>query len=114
MTDIQVINEKPLSIIEVKEMLNDLKKKNGELNERATKTKEHIDSVVNLSKKEAAELREKIIKLNIPRFKDRHIDKLIEIMPADMDSIRVLFSGESIALNPDDIKQIIAIMKDYA
>lgn len=114
MTDIEIINERPLSIIEVRELLNEIKKKSGELSEKGTKTKEHIDNVVKLTKKEAEELREKIIKLNISRFKDRHISKLIEIMPTDMDSIRVLFSGESIALNPDDIKQIIAIMKDYA
>lgn len=114
MTDLKIIEEKPLSLVDVREKLNEIKKKNKELSERGTKTKEYIDSVVKLTKKQAEELREKIIKLNIPRFKDRHINKLLDVMPTDIDSIRVLFSGESLALKPEDIKQLTDVMKDYS
>lgn len=111
MSDIKIILEEPISSVDLFEQLKDIKKKNKELNQKAQKTLEFLSAIGIPKQKEAQELKKKIIELNIPRLKERHISKIIDIMPEDMDSLKALFSGENITIKQEDLKRILLLLK---
>lgn len=113
MTDIKVISETPISMVDVKERLKVIEKKNKELGDKGVKTKEYLESFVSLDVKKVKELKEKIIKLEVPRLKDRHIVKIVDIMPSDIDSVRALFAGDPITIKQDDLQKIAGSVKEY-
>ena len=57
MPEIQIINEKPVTLYEVKDKLADIKKRDKELSFRAKKTEEFINCVSLLKDKKAKERR---------------------------------------------------------
>lgn len=110
MPDIKIISERPLSLAELKEKLEHIEKRDGKLGLRATKTKDYL-SFVKITIKEAEELKKKILELNIPRLKDRHVVKIIDFMPKDIESLKMLFAGENITIKQEDIKKIFDVIK---
>ncbi len=111
MGELKIIEEKPITLTELKTKIAKIEKRDEELPFRANKTKEYINSFKTLSNKEIKELRGKIEELNIPRLKDRQITKILDIMPEDLDSMKILLSGESITVKEEDMKKIIAAIK---
>ncbi|HLD02953.1 MAG TPA: hypothetical protein VJC07_04600 [Candidatus Nanoarchaeia archaeon] len=110
MSEIEIINEKPLLLAELKEKLADAHKKNKEPSFRSTKTKEYLDMFATDSKK-AKEAFKKISDLNVGRLKDRHIVKIIDIYPEDMNSLKAIFTGENLTLKTEDLKRILECLK---
>ena len=74
----QVVEEVPLNIVEVKEMLRKIKERDEELNFRAQKTAEYLEAIQTIKPKQAKELKEKLEALEIPRVKEAQVQKIIE------------------------------------
>lgn len=111
MANIELINEMPITMAELKEKLEEIKKRDKELNARAQKTHDYLNKFVEIKAKDAVKLKEELSKLNIPRFKDRHIVKLIDIMPQDIESLKLIFAGENITIKQDDLQKILNALK---
>lgn len=106
MAEFTIIEEKPLTMDEVAEKIKKVEKRDKELGFRANKTKEYLANFTEKNKK-VNELRKKLQGLDISRLKDRHIVKIIDIMPDDIDSLKVMLSGEAITLREEDLKKIL-------
>src|SRR3990167_11021963 len=87
MSEISILNERPVSIYEVREKLNEIKKRDKELSFRAKKTEEFVNNVQLLKEKKAKELYDDLINLNIEKLKPRQIVKIIDVIPKDSDKI---------------------------
>ena len=111
MANLNVINETPISSLELKEKLEAINKRDKELGNKATKTLEYLNTFVSIKQKEADDVKKKIINLNIPRLKDRHIAKVIDIMPKDIDGLKLLFTGENITIKQEDLNKILEVIK---
>ncbi|MDD5331465.1 MAG: hypothetical protein PHE43_01405 [Candidatus Nanoarchaeia archaeon] len=112
MSSIQTINEVPLTLVEMKERIEKVEKRDKELNFRATKTKEYLGTFTkDMDLKTATELKKKITELNIPRLKDRQIVKIIDLMPQDLDSLKILLIGENITIKNEDLEKILQVIK---
>ena len=109
--DIETIEQKPMSISEVKEKLESIKKDKKELNFRATKVYEYTNDAAPKKKKEVDELYKKIEELNIPRLRDRQIIKIIDIMPEDVEVLKTVLSGEGVTLKAEDLTKIFEMIK---
>jgi DNA-directed RNA polymerase subunit F len=109
----RVISESPVSMVEVKEEIKRIKKRDTEPSFRVTKVDDYINSFVVLSLKDEKELIEKIEKLGIPRLKDEHIKKLIDLMPITLDQLKVILQGYVITVNQDNMKKLVAVFKEY-
>jgi len=110
MSDIKIIVEDPISSVDLFNELNKIKKKDKELNPKAQKTFEYLSAIGIPKEKEVEELKKKIIGLKIPRLKERHINKIIDIMPGDLDSLKTLFSGENITIKQEDLNRISLLL----
>lgn len=109
--EIETIEQTPLSVSEVKERLEGIKKISKELNFRATKVYEYVNEFAKNKKKDVDAIYNKIEKLGIPRLKDRHIIKIIDVMPESVESLKAIMSGENTTLKADDLKKIFEVMK---
>src|SRR3989344_3549397 len=98
MPEIQIINEKPVTLYEVKDKLADIKKRDKELSFRDKKAKEIL---------------EELEKNNADKLKLRHIVKIIDVLPKDLESLKILFTNEPVALKQEDFEKLIEIVKKY-
>lgn len=110
MSDLKVLNEKALTLAELKGRLESIEKRDKDLSFRANKTKEYLNNFSSKKLKDVDALKKKIEDLNVPRLKDRHIAKIIDIAPKDTDSLKLLLSGEAITLKEEDIKKIVSLL----
>ena len=109
----QIIEEQALTMAEVKEHLAKIKKRDEELNFRANKTEENLNTVVEIKPAKAKELKEKLEELSIPRLKDVHICKICDILPDTVDELKVVLQGYTITVTNDNMKKIIDVVKNY-
>ncbi|RLE39428.1 hypothetical protein DRJ17_00565 [Candidatus Woesearchaeota archaeon] len=109
----EIVEEKSMNVAEVKEELKKIKKRDKELGFRANKTEEYLQAACKIDQKRAKELYEKLENLKIPRFKDIHINKIIDILPKTIEDIQIMFQGYPITITQENIKKILDIVKEY-
>ncbi len=107
MAEIETIEDIPISLPEVKEAIESMNKRDKVLSPRATKVLDYISKVNNLKLKEFSELKKKLQECGVERLKEKHIAKIIDIMPLDIDSLKAVFAGDSIILKQEDLKKIL-------
>src|SRR3989344_5713386 len=110
MSNIELIEESPMSLVEVKERLAEIKKRDKELDARALKVEEYVHKFAN--EKKTKDLADKLKKLDVSRLKDRNIKKIVDIMPQDSDSLKSLFTGDNLTLKQEDLQKIISVIHD--
>jgi len=107
----EIINEKPVCLAEVKEILN--KNDVNSLSFEQKNALDHASTCAKLSLKEAKELEEKIKSLNLRTVKDEQIVQIIDILPRTIEDINIIFKNVSIKPSEMDIKEILKIVGDY-
>ena len=108
MPEIEIIQETPLTLNELKTKLDAVKKRDKELSFRSNKTSEYLTG---FTEKKKEDLKKKIQDLEISRLKDRQIVKIVDVQPEDIESLRTLFVGENLTLKQEDMKRIIECLK---
>lgn len=110
MTQPTIISEKAVDIYEVKEELKSIEKKEGELSFRSQKTKEYLDDVSQMSDSDAKKAREAIAALDIPRFKEEYVAKIIDVKPTSVADLKQLVQTFGVTVKDDNLKQIVDIL----
>ena len=111
MADIEILEQKPVALVNVKEKLAEHKKKFKELNFRAGKVYEYVNEFVTLTGKQAGEKQKKLSE-TVSRLRDKHIVKILDLMPEDANSLKIIFAGEAVSLKPEEQKQITDIVNE--
>ena len=111
MSDTQIISEAPISIYHLKKELEKIKKRDTELNFRANKTEEYLNQIATL--KNSDELFDKIMKLNIPRLREQHVQKIVDIAPITINDLKVIIQGYTITINNESMKKIVDAVNEF-
>ena len=111
MPEIETIKEKALSLVEVNSLLDKIKKRDKELGQKGQKTQEYINKMVKIDEKKAKEIKSKLEKTELQRLKQKHIVKIIDVMPKDVDSLKSLFASEPITLKQEELIKILECLK---
>lgn len=114
MPDEQIVSEVPITMAEMKEEIDKVKSRDKDLNTRSTKTMEYISHFKVPKLKESKEMYAKIEKLGIPRLKDQHINKIIDLMPKTVDELKVILQGYTLTVNNENLKKIVDIVNEYS
>ena len=109
----EILSEQPISLVDLKKEIKRIKKRDKEPNFRVTKMEEQLNQFVQLTQKDADELEKEIQKLNVPRLKDIHIKKIIDLLPASVDHLKVILQGYTLTVNQENMKKIVAVTKKY-
>lgn len=108
-----IIEEKPLPMYELKSEIGKIKKRDGELNFRSGKTEEYLNVFVELGPRKGKEFLDEIQALEIPRLKEEHIYKIIDVMPTDVESLKLLLHGYTLSVSKENMKKIVDVVKKY-
>lgn len=99
---------------DVKHTLEKIKEKEGELNYRAGKTYEYLEQFAKLNPKKSKELFEALTKLEIPRVKEQHIVKLIDVLPTTGKDVKVALQGYAVTITNENLDKIAATIAEFA
>jgi DNA-directed RNA polymerase subunit F len=111
MTNIKIIEEKPLTMGKLKKELENIKKRDKELSFRAARTEEYLQSMPVEDK--ADDIYKKVEKLDIPRLKDIHIVKIIDTMPKTAEEVKAILQAYTITVSNDNIKKILDALQEF-
>ncbi|MDO8555794.1 MAG: hypothetical protein Q7R96_01300 [Nanoarchaeota archaeon] len=111
MAETDVLSESPVALAELKEKLEAMKKRDKDLGFRANKTLEYIEQFMSKKSKDIAAKKKALMDLNIGRLRDRHIVKMLDVMPEDLDSVKAILSGENVTLKQEDLKKILEVVQ---
>ena len=109
----QTQDEVPISIYDLKKEVTKIKKRDGELSLRSSKTKDYLNSFIVLKQKDAEDLESNLIKLNIPRFKDKHVKKVLDLLPVSVEELKIILQGYTLTVNKENMEKIVSTVKKY-
>lgn len=107
MSKAQIIEKKAISLSELKEALKEIKNRDEELTYRTGKTEEYVNSLKILDIEEYNVKKEELSKLEIPRLKEEHIVKILDISPKTVEELEVVLSGYPITITKENLEKII-------
>jgi len=112
MVNFEVIEEKPMNMVEVRSELTKMQKA-GELSFRANKTLEYLNAMVTLKLKDIKEIKKQLEGLDISRLKEQHMQKLMDVVPCHAEEVKTVLSAYNITLTKDNCEKIAKVFSDY-
>lgn len=109
----EIVSKEPITLSELKAELAAIQKRDGEASFRAGKTMDYINHFKPLSKTAANELSKKITDLDVPRLKEEHIAKIIDLLPTDAEELKVILQGYALTVTKENMTKIVNVVKEY-
>jgi len=106
----QTIANKPTTLAEVAEILED-RKKEGELGFEQQATAEYSKKFAKVSKKKALEMLEDLQK--IEKIKPDVAVKIVDILPKNVEQLRLILSKGRYDLTSSEIEEVLKIVGKY-
>jgi DNA-directed RNA polymerase subunit F len=104
----EILEEHPITMAELKVELAKVAKEGDELNFRSQRTIEYLNEFV--TEKKLVELKEKLVKLDIPRLKEEHICKIVDLLPESPEDLKSILQGYTITVTNDNLKKIVEVV----
>lgn len=111
MTNPEIIEEETLSLVDVKKAVKAIEKRDEELGLLSQKTKDYMDSFVNISQKDQDTLRKGLECLNLARLKPEYINKIIDFLPKDVEELKIVLQAYPLTLPKKDQQAIVDEVK---
>lgn len=112
----KVINERYISLAEVKKILKDKEKKypkeEKELLYEQRRALEHSQRYAKLKIKDVRGLMKKLGELDM-NLTEEQIIKICDLLPETVDDVRAIFAKERFRYNEDEIKKILDLIAQY-
>lgn len=109
----EIIKETPISMANLKDEIEKIKKKSEKLNFRAQKTEEYLNQFTVLDSKKSNDLKEKLVKMNIPRMKEEYIVKIVDLMPSSVEELKSILHAYTVTITNDNMKKIVEAIKEF-
>jgi len=98
-----ILNTRPLSLTEVKDLTTDLEEKK--------ELKDYLKKFGKISKMNSKKITEELRKLENMKLKEEHIVKIIDFLPKNSEDLNKIFSD--VTLNEKEINEILEIVQRY-
>ena len=109
----EILSKNPITIAELKHALKTIKKRDEELTFRGNKTEEYANQVCSLTRKQSKDLKAKLVELEIPRLKEEHITKVIDVLPKSAAELKVILQGYTVVVSSQNLTKIMEALDDY-
>jgi DNA-directed RNA polymerase subunit F len=109
----EVLEKHPTNVVEVKAALEAIRGEE-ELNFRAQKTEEYAQDFAKITLKESHELLEKLKGLEIPRLRENHFHKLIDLLPTHEKQVKTILSAMNTTPTAEQCKKIADCIGEFA
>ncbi len=111
MYDYEVLEEKPITIAEAREIMKKISSK--EMTFEQKQAYEHLKKMAKLSEKKAKELKKELEELGMRKLKDIVIVRIIDLLPLTEEELKFVLGDLKIMLDKEDIAKILEIVKKY-
>lgn len=108
----EFLEEKPLSLVDVKEALQKIEERDKELNYRSNKTKEYLQNFTELPLEKKEALYKKLVALNLVRLKEAYIVKIIDFLPQNLEELKVILQAYPVNMPKKDMEAIVNVVKE--
>jgi len=112
----QVISEEIMTLGEVRELLEQIKKErekeDKELGYELRKAITHAETFFRLDAKKSRELMNELLKLE--KMKPEIAVRIVDILPMSYDEIRSIYAKERYTLSENELKQILELVAKYS
>ena len=106
------IEEKSLSLAEVREYMQQMEKRDTTLNHLSQKTKEYIESFEQLPSLEKKQtLQKKLTALELTRLKPEHIMKICDFLPKTVNDLKIVLLAYPLSMPKKDQDAIVEAVK---
>jgi len=99
-----------MNLSQLRGEVDKIKKRDDKLNFRSQRTEEYLQSY---EFKKGKELFDELVKLEVPRLREQHIHKLIDILPRTIKETKVVLQGYPITISQDSMKKIAIVVAKY-
>jgi DNA-directed RNA polymerase subunit F len=107
----KIIESEPISGAEVKQTIEDFSEDN-ELNYAQNITLNHLSRFKRYSAEDTNEIIEKLHE-TLPNLKDKVAVHIVDLIPQDLDDLRLIFAKEAYQPNKEEMEQILEILEQY-
>lgn len=108
----EILSKKPLSLLELRGEIEKAKKR-GDENYRVNRVEEYLNEVILLPQKDLRNLKKELEELNIPRLKEEHIVKIVDLLPKNEEDLKSILEGFVTTFSKDSLKKIINTVNKY-
>lgn len=108
------IEEKPLTLADVKASFIAIEKRDKELTYLSNKTKEYLNNFAMLTHEKKEELHKKLEELKLTRLKEEQICKIIDFLPKDLDELKTVLQSYPLSLPKKDQEAIVKTVKELS
>lgn len=109
----KIVEEKPISIYDLKDEIKKIQKRDNQLSIRSGKTEEYINQFATLKETDAESLEKELSKMEIPRLKDLHIKKIIDTLPMSVEELKVVMQGYALTLTKENMQKIVSAIEKH-
>ncbi len=109
----EILEQKPISISEVKDIVKVIHKRDEELTFRGGKTEEYVNDTSRLSTKKVKDLIKKLEELQIPRLKEQQMIKIADLLPESPEHLKVILSGYTVTITKENLKRIFDVVNEF-
>jgi DNA-directed RNA polymerase subunit F len=109
----EIKQETPINIVELNSEIDKIKKRDEQVNFRVGKVIDYLGLFLKLKPAKAKELYKEIEVLDIPRLRDIHIHKLIDILPSTGEDVKLVMDSYPITITKTNCEQIAKVVKKY-
>jgi DNA-directed RNA polymerase subunit F len=113
MANIEVLEKRPVSIAEVKDVLKKIHKRDEELSFRGGKTEEYVNDVAALSLTKTKQCVKALADLDLPRLREDHFIKIVDTMPESPEHLKVIMSGFNLTITKENLTKIVGVLDEY-
>ncbi len=109
----EVIEKHAVPMATVKAELAAIKERDTELSFRAAKVGEYLNDFVKLKDKDAKEAFDKVMALGVPRLKDVHAAKIVDLLPRSAEELKLVLQGYTITVSKEHLEALVAAVAGY-
>ena len=109
----ELLEKRPVSVAEVKDILKKVHKRDEELSFRGGKTEDYVNEVTGLTAKKAKDCMKKVNELEIPRLKEEHLIKIVDTLPESAEQLKVILSGYNVTITKEHLKKIVDAIDEF-
>lgn len=113
MSNPQLVENKPLSLVDVQEILTTIEKRDQQLSYNSNKVKEYLNNFKVLSKQQKDDLCKQLESLNLTRLKEEHFVKIIDFLPQTLNDLKIILQANNVTLPKKDQESIVNVVKEF-
>ncbi len=113
MANPQFVEQRALSLSEVKEILQEAEKRDNQLSFLSSKTKDYLDAFVPISADKREELIKKLNELGVTRLKDEITAKIVDFLPRSANDLKIIVQAYNLTLSKKDQDSIVEVISKF-